>query len=40
MGEEHLQILAVIADKMLAPEAVEKLVNGDADTVYEMLAGN
>lgn len=40
VGEEHLQILAVIADKMLAPEAAEKLVNGDADTVYEMLAGN
>ncbi len=38
VGEEHLAILSVIADKMLAPEAAEKLVNADADTVYEMLS--
>lgn len=40
VGEEHLQILGVIADKMLAPEAVEEIVNGNADTVYNMLSGN
>lgn len=39
VGEEHLQILAVIADKMLAPEAAEELVKGDVDTVYRILAG-
>lgn len=39
VGEEHLQILSVIADKMLAPDAVEQIVNGDADTVYKMLSG-
>lgn len=39
VGEEHLQILSVIADKMLAPEAVEEIVKGDADTVYRILTG-
>lgn len=40
VGEEHLQILAVIADKMLVPEAAERLVKGDVDTVYRMLAAD
>lgn len=40
VGEEHLQILSVIADKMLAPEAAEEIVKGDADTVYRILSGN
>lgn len=40
VGEEHLEILGVIADKMLAPDSVEKIVNGDVDTVYAMLSGN
>lgn len=40
VGEEHLQILGIIADKMLAPEAVEEIVSSDADTVYRMLSGN
>lgn len=39
VGEEHLEILSVIADKMLAPEAVEEIVKGDADTVYRILTG-
>lgn len=39
VGEEHLQILSVIADKMLAPDSVEKIVNGNVDTVYKMLSG-
>lgn len=40
VGEEHLQILGVIADKMLAPEATEELISGDVDTVYRILSGN
>lgn len=40
VGEEHLQILAVIADKMLDADASEKLAKGDADTVYRILAAN
>lgn len=40
VGEEHLEILGVIADKMLAADSVEKIVNGDVDTVYNMLSGN
>lgn len=38
VGEEHLEILAVIADKMLDETAAERLAQGDADTVYEILA--
>ena len=40
VGEEHLQILAVIADKMLAPVATEQLISGDVDTVYNMLSAD
>ena len=39
VGEEHLQILSVIADKMLEPGAADTLVNGNADTVYQILSG-
>ena len=39
VGEDHLQILSVIADKMLEPGAADTLVNGDADTVYQILSG-
>lgn len=39
VGEEHLQILSVIADKMLEPEAVEKLIACDEEGVYQMLSG-
>ncbi len=39
VGEEHLQILSVIADKMLAPEATEELVSGDVNNVYRILSG-
>lgn len=42
--QEHVirqvgQMLSVIADKMLAPDSVEKIVNGDVNTVYKMLSG-
>ena len=39
VGEEHLQILSVIADKMLDEAAAEQLSQGDVDTVYQILAG-
>lgn len=39
VGEEHLEILAVIADKMLDDEVSQKLATCDADTVYQILAG-
>ncbi|HBA63104.1 MAG TPA: hypothetical protein DCZ20_04530 [Lachnospiraceae bacterium] len=39
VGEEHLQILSVIADKMLDEAAAEQLAQGDVDTVYQILAG-
>lgn len=39
VGEEHLQILSVIADKMLDADASEKLAAGDVNTVYQILAG-
>lgn len=39
VGEEHLQILSVIAEKMLDEAAAERIANGDVDTVYQILAG-
>lgn len=39
VGDEHLDILAIIADKMLDDEAAARLAAGDADTVYRILAG-
>lgn len=39
VGDEHLDILAVVADKMMDESAAEKLATGDADTVYNILAG-
>ncbi|MBP3489985.1 MAG: PTS sugar transporter subunit IIA [Roseburia sp.] len=38
VGEEHLQILSVIADKMLDEAAAERLAKGDVETVYQILA--
>ena len=40
VGEEHLRILSVIADKMLEPGAAEELMKADAETVYQLLSGN
>ena len=39
VGEEHLNILGVIAEKMLDDTAAERLKTGDVDTIYEILAG-
>ena len=38
VGDDHLDILAVIADKMLDETAAAKLATADAETVYQMLA--
>lgn len=37
VGEEHLQILSVIAERALEENAIEKLASGTAQDVYEML---
>ncbi|MCI8636029.1 MAG: PTS sugar transporter subunit IIA [Eubacterium sp.] len=39
VGEEHLEILSVIADKMLDEAAARCLAEGDVNTVYQILAG-
>ena len=39
VGEEHLEILSVIAEQMLEEENVARLVTGSADEVYETLKG-
>ncbi len=39
VGEAHLDILAIVAEKMLDDEATEKLINGDVETIYQILAG-
>lgn len=39
VGEEHLRILGIVADKMLDPDAADKIAHADADTVYKILSG-
>lgn len=41
VGEEHLSILSVIADKMLDADSANDLTSGtaDVDTIYKILAG-
>lgn len=39
VGEEHLEILSIIADKMLDETAAQRLAEGDVDTVYQILTG-
>lgn len=39
VGEEHLQILSRIAEKMLDDNAAARLTEGDVDTVYQILGG-
>ncbi|MFI3208643.1 MAG: PTS sugar transporter subunit IIA [Eubacteriales bacterium] len=39
VGEEHLTILGIIAEKMMDEDAAEKLVQGDVDTIYNILTG-
>ena len=34
-GEEHLEILSIIAEKMSDPEAVEQVVKGTAGDIYK-----
>ena len=37
-GEEHLDILANIAEKLSTPEAVDQLIRSSADMIYQTLA--
>lgn len=39
VGEEHLQILSVIAEMALEDGAMERLISGNAAEVYEILKG-
>lgn len=39
VGEEHLQILSVIAEQMLEEGTIERLTSGSVEEVYEMLKG-
>jgi mannitol/fructose-specific phosphotransferase system IIA component len=39
VGDEHLNILANIADKLSDMEAVKKLIASDADTIYNIFTG-
>lgn len=38
-GEEHMDILSSIAEKMLDDETAEQIKNCDADTLYRILSG-
>ncbi len=39
VGEEHLQILSVIAEQALEEGCMERIISGSADEVYEILKG-
>ena len=39
LGEEHLNILANIAEKLSTREAVDDLIHNDVDTIYSMFTG-
>ena len=39
VGEEHLQILSTIEEKVLDEEALAELKSGDVETVYRILSG-
>lgn len=39
LGEEHLNILANIAEKLSTREAVDDLIHSDVDTIYSMFTG-
>ncbi|MEY8352298.1 PTS sugar transporter subunit IIA [Lachnospiraceae bacterium 54-53] len=38
VGDEHIEILASIAEKILDEETMEQLIRGDAETVYQILS--
>lgn len=38
-GEEHLEILSNISEKIIDEEIAAKLINGDVDTIYNILTG-
>lgn len=38
VGDEHIEILASIAEKILDKETMEQLIRGDAETVYQILS--
>ena len=35
VGEDHLEILSTIAEKMATPEAVEELIKGSEEQIYQ-----
>ena len=39
LGEEHLDILANIAEKLSTKEAVDDLIRSDVDTIYSIFTG-
>ncbi len=39
VGDAHIEILSIIAEKMMDAETAEQLVNGDVDTIYNILSG-
>lgn len=38
VGDEHIEILASIAEKILDEETMKKLMRGDEETVYQILS--
>lgn len=40
VGDEHLDILASIGEKMMEDDAIERFTTASAEEIYEMLKGN
>ena len=38
VGDEHLRILGIIAEKMLDPDTISELLKADAQKIYEILS--
>ncbi len=39
VGDDHLEILSLIAEKIMDEESLEKLMHGDDATVFQVLSG-
>jgi mannitol/fructose-specific phosphotransferase system IIA component len=40
VGDEHLDILALIAEKIMEDDAIERFTSASAEEIYQMLKGN
>ncbi len=39
VGESHLELLALVSEKMMDEQTAQTLIHGDVDTIYNILTG-